>query len=52
MNLFREVQLTVGVWSVSHGRPGEVDDVEADEAALQQARVGLVLLDDGQHRRG
>ena len=52
LNLFREVQLAVGVWSVSHGGPGEVDDVEADKAALQQSRVGLVLLDDGQHRRG
>ena len=52
VNLFSEVQLTVGVWGVSHGRPGEVDDVKADEAALQQPGVGLVLLDDGQHRRG
>ena len=52
VNLFSEVQLTVGVWSVSHGRPGEVDDVKTDKAALQQPGVGLVLLDDGQHRSG
>ena len=52
IDLFSEVQFTIGVWRVGHGGPGEIDDVEADEAALQQPGVGLVLLDDRQHRGG
>ena len=50
--LLSKVELAVWIGCVGHGRPGEVDDVEADKAALKQSRVGLVLLDDGQHRRG
>ena len=50
--LLSEVELAVWIGCVGHGRPGEVDDVEADEAALQQPGVRLVLLDYRQHRCG
>lgn len=36
------------VWAVSHGRPRQVDDVERDDPALEQSRLGHVLLDFGQ----
>ena len=52
IDLFSEVQFTIGVWRVGHGGPGEIDDVEADEAALKQPGVRLMLLDDWQHRCG
>ena len=50
--LLSEVELAVWIGCVGHGGPGEVDDVEADEAALEQPGVRLVLLDDRQHRCG
>ena len=50
--LLSKVELAVWIGCVGHGRPGEVDDVEADEAALEQPGVRLVLLDDRQHRCG
>lgn len=43
-----KVGLAKSSGTVGHGRPGQVHDVKRDKASLQEARVGLVLLDDGQ----
>ncbi len=44
-----DVGLAGLVGLVGHGRPGEIQDVQGDEGGLEQPRVGLVLLDDGEH---
>ena len=39
-----QVRFTGFIRLVRHGGPGQVHDVQGDEAGLQQARVRLVLL--------